>query len=442
MSRFLIPGVLSAAVLTPVAATAQDNADLAAMRAELAAMRAELAQIKGAPADSRTADLQEATAAALEDARARINYQTEELSAGHDGKFFLESPEGDFRMNIGGQLQLRYVANLQDDSADDGETGFTLRRTKLKFDGHVTRDEKFSYALVLAGEDTNAGAVDGDFEIEDFVIGYKINDQFSAKIGQFKLPFARQELISSSRQVLADRSFATEFFTLDRGQGIQLEYKPNSEWKFVGNINDGADSENADFDEDATNIAATARAEWTVFGKSSQGKDAVAWRGEDDFLSLGAAGHVEFGETGDATAESDVYTWTVDGLYESNGFSVLGAFYAIHADDGSQDSYGLVAQPAYMLTDKFQIFGQYNFVDIAGLDDNNSIGGGFNYFIKKHNAKFTADVLFFFDPVDDPDDTPTDAFTFNEPGTGIGVLEDTADSDNQIVIRAQFQLLF
>ncbi|MEO1236148.1 MAG: porin [Planctomycetota bacterium] len=437
MQRSLTTGVLAAAIFSP-AAVAQSTSELDAMRAELNAMRAELSQLKGDVASSQTADLKDATAAALEDARARINYQSEALSAGHDGKFFLESPEGDFRMNIGGQLQFRYVANLQDDSADDGETGFTLRRTKLSVAGHVTRDEKFTYKLVLAGEDTNAGALDGDFEIEDFEIGYKINDAFKAKIGQFKLPFARQELISSSRQVAADRAFATEFFTLDRGQGIQLEWKAADNLKLVGNVNDGADSENADFDEDATNIALTARGEYTVFGDPGQAKDAVAWRGEDDFLQIGAAGHLEFGETGDATAESDTYTWTVDGLYESNGLSAQAAFFALHADDGALDSFGLFVQPAYLLTDKFQVFANYNFVDLDGIDEINSVGGGVNYFISKHNAKFTTDVLFFFDPVVGGGAVGT----FNSPGTGIGVLTDAAGADNQVVIRAQFQLLF
>ena len=53
------------------------------------------------------------------------------------GQFVLASEDGGFRMNIEGQIQVRYVANFRSNNAagdddDDSEAGFTIRRAKVK----------------------------------------------------------------------------------------------------------------------------------------------------------------------------------------------------------------------------------------------------------------------------------------------------------------------
>src|SRR5439155_5453186 len=34
--------------------------------------------------------------------------------AGHDGQFYLASPDGSFRLNVGGQIQFRYILDFRD----------------------------------------------------------------------------------------------------------------------------------------------------------------------------------------------------------------------------------------------------------------------------------------------------------------------------------------
>ena len=69
--------------------------------------------------------------------------------------------------------------------------------------------------------------------------------------------------------------------------------------------------------------------------------------------------------------------------------------------------------------------------DVDGADAISVITGGFNYYLKGHAAKFTLDAVFALDPL-----------------VGIGVSDslglrpDTAGDDEQIAVRAQFQLLF
>ena len=42
------------------------------------------------------------------------------------------------------------------------------------------------------------------------------------RFGQFKAPFMREELVSSSRQQTAERSLVNEEFNQDRSQGVEL----------------------------------------------------------------------------------------------------------------------------------------------------------------------------------------------------------------------------
>ena len=75
--------------------------------------------------------------------------------AGHDGRFFIA---GDgFRLNIGGQIQFRYVLNFRDDenNGDDFSNGFQTRRTKLDFNGEIRNDWFFR---VLGAFDREGGS--------------------------------------------------------------------------------------------------------------------------------------------------------------------------------------------------------------------------------------------------------------------------------------------
>ncbi|MEM8738928.1 MAG: porin [Planctomycetota bacterium] len=442
--------------LTPPAAGQTDDAlrrEVQRLRATVTALEDKVGRIEsGTHADARESDrLRHATADALEDARQRISYQTDRLTAGHDGRFFLESPDGGFTLNLEGHLQVRYVANFRDNAPDPAGTpgapgagddvlsGFTLRRTKLAFTGHLDRGRKFFYGLTAAGEDDFD---DGQFEIESVVIGTHLTPDLKLQAGQFKLPFAREELISSKRQLGVDRSLATESFTLDFGQGVLAEYTGLDRLKLRAMVGDGADTENLDFDSDDPDVADaafTVRIDVAARGKARDGGDVVAWKDAPETLLLGAAGHVQLDDSGSSLSDN-FYTWTLDALYKHRGFATLAAFYALHTegDDGRDDfdDYGLVVGTGYSLSDTWQPFVQFNHLDLDDLGDLNAVVVGVNTFFDKHHAKLTTDVVVVFDPLI----TPTRLV--NRPGTTLGLLPDRPGEDAQVVFRTQFQLLF
>lgn len=424
---------------------ATNATELETVRAELAKLRAEIRQLKADSTNNwlderRAEEVKTLIREVLSDADTRASLLDNGVTAGHDGKkFFLASNDGAFRLNIGGQMQFRYIANFRNDSGDDLESGFTLRRTKLKFDGHVTANPKIKYKIVLAAERS-----DGTVLLEDFEIGFKLTDDISLAVGQMKLPFLREELLSSSSQLGLDRSPSTEYFTLDRGQGIKLTRKGDD---IILNfmLSDGADSEGADFDEDATDIAFTGRIDIRIAGDWKQMKDFVAWLGEDLAAFAGAAIHYEVGETGDAGANNNFVVWTVDGLVEINGFTAMLAYNGLSTrrEDGMDDftDHGILFQVAHMVTDRLQPFLRYDFLDLDDAGEISLVTAGANYFFNKHKAKLTVDVVWALDPLRQPGGA--DRRRINNPfSDGLGLLGDALGEENQVSARAQFQLLF
>ena len=63
-------------------------------------------------------------------------------------------------------------------------------------------------------------------------------------------------------------------------------------------------------------------------------------------------------------------------------------------------------------------------------DNFSTITFGANYYMHGHAAKFTADLAWFLDDMNE----------LSGPNTGIGYFHD--DDDNEVTIRFQFQLLF
>jgi phosphate-selective porin len=154
-----------------------------------------------APAGASSDEVRALVADMLADAETRSSLLQSGGTAGHDGKFFLASPDGAFRMNISGQMQIRYIANFRDEGTvgpadpgapyDDFESGFQNRRMKLVFDGHVYND--FFYKIQFEFGRTGGGAV-----LQDAFVGYEFENGLKLRAGQFKLPFLREELVQAS----------------------------------------------------------------------------------------------------------------------------------------------------------------------------------------------------------------------------------------------------
>lgn len=431
----LIAGSLVCGAAT-LPAFAEDT-DVAAMRGELAQMRAELAQLKAQTGTSwmdeaRQQEMRALVEDVMADAASRSAFQEGGLGAGHDGKKFYLEGSG-FRMNIGGQVQFRYVFNTSDDRTGDSEEldGFELRRTKLAFDGYIG-DPKIEYTLVLAHDRGS-----GNTALEDAILSYKFDNGIKLKAGLMKLPFLFEELLSSKRQLAADRGLSTEFFTLNRAEQLQLEIPLEEVAKLYLAYSDGANTGSSGATTDTVDYAFTARVQGKLAGEWDQMKDLVA---VDQDLAVFLGGAVHFEETEGAGGD-ELFAWTVDGVVKTGNLAAMAAIMGASGDVDNRDQIGFIAQAGYNLDDNWQPFIRYDFIDDdSATDELNAITAGVNYYLKKHNAKFTADVVYLIEP-----ENPSAVASLNggELSSGLGLSSSgLTGTEDQIAVRAQFQLLF
>lgn len=455
------------------------------VQAQLASLKARIAELEGKQNESwlngrRAEEVKALIRDVLSDADTRASLLEGGMTAGHNGQnFFLASEDGSFLLKIDGQIQIRYTANFRDNgdggpsfSHDNGEAGFSIRRAKVQFSGHIA-DPRIEYAIRLA--------VDEGYNTvyaERIIIAYNLSDTLKIWAGEDKAPFLREELVSSARQLAVERSLVNEFFTTGYAQGVGLIYSGEMIRAQVM-INDGWRSAELDslrevryreledvdfgdddfffssklFNEDGSDFALTARIDVRLAGDWSQWEDFSAWPGEDTAVFVGGAIHWEVGETGDPADNDDFFSWTLDASVELGGG--LGLYIAgaglhtdfEHADD--IDVYGLVAQLGYNIElgngRSLEPFIRYEWLDLEDLnpggsleDDLSLLTFGVNWYLAKHAAKLQLDVVWAFDPVYTDQLITVDDWGLSQ----LGLIHDVRNEDNQVALRAQFQLLF
>ena len=422
---------------------------IADMQAQIDSLRSELSQVQVDQGDNwlnerRAEEVKGLIMEVLADADTRASLLNDGATAGYgeDG-FFIMSPDGAFSMYISGQLQFRYIWNNQDTgnggNADEDQGGFQTRRAKVKFDGHIS-SPKVGYHIVLANERDN-----GNTFLEEYDVSYQVNDNIQIAGGLMKLPFLREELISSTKQLAAERSTVNEFFTLNRGEGVRLRYDDGPVLINVM-LSDGANSgpnatTNGDFNADKSELALTGRVDYLVEGDRSQGKDFRGWSGEGQFLNVGAAYHIEYGD-GRNGGTNDPQTWTGDAPWENGPYNVYAAYIgaSVSPDSGTVDNRnmtGIVVQGGVDIDpDKVDIFGRWGYIDgdVSGEDEANVYTVGFNYYINGHKTKLTTDVIWLGNAL--PTANP---FGANAASTGLGLISGTED---EVAVRTQIQVLF
>jgi hypothetical protein len=442
---------------------------------ELRSLRDEVAQFRSERGENfmseqRAAEIQAVVADVLADADTRASWLANGMTAGHEnGSFFLASADGSFVLKIGGQVQARYLLNSRDGAGVDGwESGFSMRRVKLNFSGHVA-SPKLEYVVQLA-----ANRDSGVVELEDAMLAYQLQDGLRIWAGRFQDIFAREAMMSSKRSQTVDRSAVANIFAANdgyvEGVGLQWDAAPDA-LKLYATINDGLNSGTPggagpgflnggnDFASDAADFAASARAEWKLAGDWKETADVVSWGANGDgdrdlHAFIGAGLHYEVGETGDGqasamTAQIGPYDsfvqWTVDALVKCSGLGVMGSIYGWHFDAttgsaiGDTDHYAATIQAGYMvIPDRLEPFARYEWIDVdsaLGANELSIVTVGANYYFAGHRAKLTGDVVWALDNIN----------SLNTLGTGlsgIGLLGDASGEEDQLVGRLQFQLLF
>ncbi len=480
----LIFAALIAVIATPAFSAQQTNEQLAA---EMAQLKAEVAQLRAQQNESwlterRAEEVKTLIHEVLSDAETRASLLDSDLTAGWNENFFLASGDGKFLLKVTGMIQVRWVLNtvdFDDDSNNDTDGhGFEVRRAKLQFAGHIG-DPKFQYLVRLAADADNSidddsetafGDEDGgDVFLEAGWISYTFDNGITVRGGRFRAPFLREELTDAQHQLAADRTYVNEIFTVGYTEGVEVSYAAEK-WKVAVMINDGfqageysridpfypddSDPEGNAWNDKDSDFALTARVDVMLMGNWSQMQDFTAWAGEDTAVFLGVAFHLEDDEDdGDSDSDqNDFWMWTVDVSAEWQSWGIYAAVIGSHTEydeattDADPDVYGFIVQGSYNFNDKIEPFIRYEKICPDNEDFvSGETGGehqafltfGANWYLKKHAAKMTADIVYSLGSVE-----------VGMPHLGLFNVDESSgttssDSEDEMwAVRLQFQLLF
>lgn len=504
--------VLGTVGLTATIAAA-DSADLEQQLAELRSANAALAakverleQVAGEDhwlSESRAAEIRAIVTDVLADAQSRESLQASGATAGwskDQGGFYLASGDGSFKLNVKGQIQVRWAFNHRSNdglgatAAKENAWGFENRRTKLTLAGTII-DPSWSYEVkpvynrtpgsVSGGGSFSSGNIVGS--VEDVWVQKDYGDGIKWRLGQQKPAFLREEAVSSSAQLAAERSLVSDVFTTKYAQGIQLELGGGSEdrWRAFLYYGDGmranassvpssststaggySGSYTTSFNANMVDYAVSGRVEFLGEGKWSAFKALSSAPGSSSAWMVGIGGMAQAlrpSNEGTVGASSTDSMWgvTADASFQFDGASLFayGVYrqVALTGDvatrgggvSDSMDQWGAVVQAGYFVSPEVELFARYEIGNTdtdkfrtaepgVELEANSIVTAGMNYYFGgQKSVKWTTDVGFALVPIGDFASSGSDWLSDGSSTAGDGFT-----NDGQWVVRTQIQLLF
>jgi hypothetical protein len=113
---------------------------------------------------------------------------------------------------VHGLLQLQYLSVVRNIQPSPAETGFMLRRARASVEGAVF-SPRFRYRAELEMGQGNLAPL-------DLFAEFKPTASWSIRVGQLRVPFSRNWMISEQNLSFAERSLATEEFRYDYDVGV------------------------------------------------------------------------------------------------------------------------------------------------------------------------------------------------------------------------------
>ena len=303
-----------------------------------------------------------------------------------DGKTTFTSDNAE--LVLSNRVQLRFTEEMPEVGDDKGS--FRVRRARTKMDGWIY-NKKLQYELQIDWTDSAAAVQDMNMNFD-----FMGDKSVMFKVGQFKVPFGRQELTSSGSQEFVDRSIVSNEFAKGRDIGVQLwgmALNNTIDWR-VGMFNGNGRQKTAnDNDEYQYN----ARVTWQPFGDVKYSE--VDFDSTDKVLFALAANY-EDNDLAGATTGNDVSReiFGADVVLKYKGiFAMAEAFYRDNTPEtgAESESEGIHYQFGYLFPNKkFELAGRFAQndpnVDVAN-DAQTEKGFAASWYFNKHNYKVQSD---------------------------------------------------
>ncbi len=256
-----------------------------------------------------------------------------------DGRFFLASEDGRYRLNVGGWIQPRYEFRRTPD--DEDTSRFRLRRVRLNLTGHVF-DEALTYRVMPDFA--------GDAELFDAWANYAFDPLVQVRFGQFSVPFHWHFCVSANRQHFAERGLAGAQFGVPAGYdlGVLLHGQDEADRFAWGlGIFDGA--ARGTRPRDNTGHLVSTRVRWAPLGELIAEESDLAQSEQVKVTLAGGAQGAwrselrawDLGRSPAGNERGEFATGTVDAVLHWRGLSLVGEGYLrrVWPDDSAVDAY-------------------------------------------------------------------------------------------------------
>jgi phosphate-selective porin OprO/OprP len=338
--------------------------------------------------------------------------------------FTFTSPDDRFQLSLGGRGQFQYQYVDKDDAngpAQD-QSVWKIRRFKVYLSGYAfTKDLTYRLQVELAKSGT-AQMLDAAW------INYRFIDEAQLQAGQFKIPFARQELTSTAALQLVDRANAVDAFKPSWDIGAMAQGRVAG-GKFVYNVGifNGTGQSGTRSDNSG---AWAARIAFNPFGEmkyiepdlentpkpllslgANYFANTLKRNGNATFLNTTSSTPPYAGTSGwlgkvasttaffDNTEKVDIGTYGFDLAFKWRGLAAQGEYFGGRAEGQNNGptvhSRGYYAQAGYFLLPKrLEVAGRYSCVDPnrdVSSDLQIEITGGINYYFQGNNWKLQGD---------------------------------------------------
>ncbi|MBK9035957.1 MAG: hypothetical protein IPL61_32700 [Myxococcales bacterium] len=326
-------------------------------------------------------------------------------NAGYAKGFFIKSDDGAFSLKLKARVEPYLYMTRVATGEKEVKGAFQIRRARIVLEGNLHGDDLRYKFQPDFGK--------GNPSLKDFYVDARLSGDLWFRAGQWKRPFSRQQITSSGKLELTDRSITDKIFGAGRDIGVAIhngyEESPEIEWT-VGVWNGTGDA--AQFEVKAgpadepiisvTNVPAEFK---PVFigrvGLNSGGVKGYSEADLDGGPLRWAAAASFWGETNfdEDTTSNDKFE--LDYIVKAQGFSSTGGFYAmtrqagVHPLSDQELAYiGFHMQAGYMIKPTWQAVARFALVD-ARVDDlvaERELTLGASYYGWGHDAKLQGSV--------------------------------------------------
>jgi phosphate-selective porin OprO/OprP len=349
----------------------------------------------------------------------------------------IASANGRYSLQVRARLQFRYDLDHPNVEGEALSQLFQIRRARVVLAGNVFSPHiRYQFQFGFSPRDMSN---DIPSDLEDSIRRNPLRDarleftrlrDFSIWVGQSKVPFSRERVISSSNLSMVDRSLVNAEFSLDRDIGIAATSKDLGGLGKLGYsigvfLGEGRNS----FESQDTGLLYVGRFEVTPFGKFEDYVQGDGERSEKPGLSIGAAyafhdrAHAARGVGGNPPADggtTDFHHFTADVAFKWSGVSLLTAFHlrrgfnrvnggALDADDmpiataPARQGIGWIGQLGWVVPKiPLEFVGRYGlsrniYGDQSTQPDADEAGAGINWYFVGHNLKLQVDYFRLWD---------------------------------------------